>query len=84
MVSHPLSMRESLGSIHNVSTACLKVARNAKVQREFVCNNKTVASAWASTTQKCPATRNRARDLLIAAKFYSQMLYQLSYTQLFF
>ena len=29
-----------------------------------------------------PATRNRARDHLIAAGFYSQMLYQLSYSRL--
>lgn len=29
-----------------------------------------------------PATRNRTRDHLIAAKFYSQMLYQLSYSRL--
>ena len=74
-------MREALGSIHSVPTGCLTAARNAKVQREFVCNDKTVASAWASTTQKCPATRNRTRDHLIAAKFYSQMLYQLSYSR---
>ena len=81
-------MREALGSITSVSTAYLKAARNAcvgqTVQREFVCNGKTVASEWASTTQKCPATRNRTRDHLIAAKFYSQMLYQLSYSLLTF
>ena len=29
-----------------------------------------------------PATRNRTRDHLIAADFYSQMLYQLSYSRL--
>ena len=29
-----------------------------------------------------PATRNRTRDHLIAAAFYSQMLYQLSYSRL--
>ena len=29
-----------------------------------------------------PATRNRTRDHLIAASFYSQMLYQLSYSRL--
>ena len=29
-----------------------------------------------------PATRNRTGDHLIAAKFYSQMLYQLSYSRL--
>ena len=29
-----------------------------------------------------PATRNRTRDHLIAARFYSQMLYQLSYSRL--
>ncbi len=29
-----------------------------------------------------PATRNRTRDHLIAANFYSQMLYQLSYSRL--
>ena len=88
VVPHPLSMREALGSIPGVSTACLKAARNARVgqtvQHEFVCNRKTVASEWASTTQKCPATRNRTRDHLIAAKFYSQVLYQLSYSRLIF
>ena len=31
---------------------------------------------------KSPATRNRTRDHLIAAAFYSQMLYQLSYSRL--
>ena len=31
---------------------------------------------------KSPATRNRTRDHLIAASFYSQMLYQLSYSRL--
>ena len=30
----------------------------------------------------CPATRNRTRDHLIADTFYSQMLYQLSYSWL--
>ena len=34
------------------------------------------------STAKCPATRNRTRDHLIAAAFYSQMLYQLSYSRL--
>ena len=29
-----------------------------------------------------PATRNRAKDHLIAAEIYSQMLYQLSYSRL--
>ena len=29
-----------------------------------------------------PATQNRTRDHLIAAEFYSQMLYQLSYSRL--
>ena len=29
-----------------------------------------------------PATRNQTRDHLMAADFYSQMLYQLSYTRL--
>ena len=32
--------------------------------------------------EKNPATRNRTRDHLIAAAFYSQMLYQLSYSRL--
>ena len=88
VVSHPLSMREALGLIPSVATACLKAARNDRVGQnvrcEFVCNNKTVAYACARTTQKCPATRNRTRDHLIAAKFYSQMLYQLSYSRLIF
>ena len=88
VVSHPLSMREALGSIPSVSTACLKAARNDRVGQnvrcEFVCNNKTVAYACARTTQKCPATRNRTRDHLIAAKFYSQVLYQLRYSRLIF
>ena len=33
-------------------------------------------------TQINPVTRNRTRDHLITAKFYSQMLYQLSYSRL--
>ena len=32
--------------------------------------------------EQSPATRNRTRDHLIAAKFYSQTLYQLSYSRL--
>ena len=31
-----------------------------------------------------PATRNRTRDHLIAAALYSQMLYQLSYSRLYY
>ena len=41
----------------------------------------TIDAHWRSTA-KCPATRNRTRDHLIAAAFYSQMLYQLSYSRL--
>ena len=42
-------------------------------------------SCWgtvARQAKKNPATRNRTRDHLIAAAFYSQMLYQLSYSRL--
>ena len=39
-----------------------------------------ISSRYASP--KDPATRNRARDHLIVAAIYSQMLYQLSYSQL--
>ena len=38
--------------------------------------------ALAMSVSKSPATRNRTRDHLIAAAFYSQMLYQLSYSRL--
>ena len=36
----------------------------------------------AQVVSRCPATRNRTRDHLIAASFYSQRLYQLSYSRL--
>ena len=42
-------------------------------------------SCWGTVVRqakKNPATRNRTRDHLIAAAFYSQMLYQLSYSRL--
>ena len=39
-------------------------------------------TAQVKTRSKNPATRNRTRDHLIAAAFYSQMLYQLSYSRL--
>ena len=42
-------------------------------------------SCWGTAARKAgenPATRNRTRDHLIAAAFYSQMLYQLSYSRL--
>ena len=35
-------------------------------------------------SNKNPATRNRTRDHLIAAALYSQMLYQLSYSRLYY
>ena len=34
-----------------------------------------------SQGKECPATRNRTRDHLIAARIYSQMLCQLSYSR---
>ena len=49
-----------------------------------------IGTAWGETAvtntaddklQQNPATRNRTRDHLIAAAFYSQMLYQLSYSR---
>ena len=46
-------------------------------------DNKYVRTNTANKTQvnSNPATRNRIRDLLTAAKLYSQMLYQLSYSR---
>ena len=57
---------------------------------QCLCGNRVCSSGKGqidtNTGQYClwksPATRNRTRDHLIAASFYSQMLYQLSYSRL--
>jgi hypothetical protein len=48
--------------------------------RAFAITNSD--TAMHANSEKCPATRNRTRDHLIAANVYSQMLYQLSYSRL--
>ena len=55
--------------------------------RRKICTRKKLFKLYTfdrhrRTAMKNPATRNRTRDHLIAAAFYSQMLYQLSYSRL--
>jgi hypothetical protein len=53
VVSHPLSMREALGSIPSVSTAGLKAACvSLRTQCAYDCNIEELGAAWASTPQK--------------------------------
>ena len=53
-------------------------------ERALACGSRCNASGAGThtTKSKTPVTRNRTRDHLITASFYSQMLYQLSYDQL--
>jgi hypothetical protein len=68
VVSHPLSMREALGSIPSVSISYLNVVKHACVlstsQHEYERNGNAPGSEWASTPQKMsgrPESNHRAR-----------------------
>ena len=80
VVSHPLSMREALGSIPSVSIFNFS-AKHVRTTFARGLGFGVGRSYQFSIRRTNPATRNRTRDHLIAAAFYSQMLYQLSYSR---
>ena len=66
------------------SSAILRRRRilRQRASRELVDGFGKLLQLVKQCVSQSPATQNRTRDHLIAAAFYSQMLYQLSYSRL--